>query len=368
MISVLFFIHDMGNGGAERVLVNLVNNIDRNKFQITVMSLFGGGANERLLLPHVCYRSVFRKTFPGNSHVMKLLTPAQLHRMLISEYYDIEIAYLEGPSSRVISGCRNAKTRTVNWVHVEQGTPHTAARSFRTYGEAESCYNSFDKTICVSKTVQEDFTGLFRITHPCNVLYNTVDSRYIRERSVESVDGFDQDMIKLISVGTLKDVKGFDRLLRIAKKLRSEDEIFRLYILGEGPKRKEYEQYICKNQLENVVTLLGHHNNPYKYVKNSDLFICSSYREGFSTAVTESLIVGTPVVSTCCSGANELLGYHNEYGLVVENTEEDLYMGIKTMIHDHTLRKEYAKKASERGTQFSTENTVKAVEEMLMSL
>ncbi len=67
-------------------------------------------------------------------------------------------------------------------------------------------------------------------------------------------------------------------------------------------------------------------------MKNCDLYVCSSRKEGFSTAVTEALIVGTPVISTKCSGAVELLGEHDEYGVVVENDEEALYEGLKELL------------------------------------
>ena len=75
MIKILFLIHDLGHGGAEKVLVNLVNNMDPEKFDITVMALFGGGVNEQFLKPHIRYQTVFSRTFRGNSHLMKLLPP-----------------------------------------------------------------------------------------------------------------------------------------------------------------------------------------------------------------------------------------------------------------------------------------------------
>ena len=95
------------------------------------------------------------------------------------------------------------------------------------------------------------------------------------------------------------------------------------------------------------------------------MFICSSYREGFSNAVTESLIVGTPVVSTRCSGAEELLGYNDEYGIVTDNDEEALYEGIKRMVTTPGLLQHYKEQAEIRGKKFSTEDTVRAVEDML---
>ena len=97
----------------------------------------------------------------------------------------------------------------------------------------------------------------------------------------------------------------------------------------------------------------------------ADLYVCSSRREGFSTAVTEALIVGTPVVSTDCSGARELLGDNDEYGLVVENSEEGVYQGMKRMLSNPPLLAHYKEKAKERGAFFHKEKTVRAVEDML---
>ena len=141
-----------------------------------------------------------------------------------------------------------------------------------------------------------------------------------------------------------------------------------IYILGIGEEKEKYEKYLTENNLTDTFTFLGYRDNPYKYVKKADLYVCSSRREGFSTAVTEALIVGTPVVSTNCSGAYELLGENNEYGIVTENNEDALYEGIKKMLTTPDLLEAYAVKAKERGKAFSTEKTVKAVEEMLENL
>ena len=162
--------------------------------------------------------------------------------------------------------------------------------------------------------------------------------------------------------------KGYDRLINVHKKLIDEGIIHHIYILGTGDQEEMLAQRIKQYNLSKTFHLLGFTDNPYKYVKAADMFICSSRREGFSTAVTESLIVGTPVVSTCCSGAYELLGYNNEYGIVTENSEEGIYNGLKRMLDDSALRENYAKQAAIRGQKFSTEKTVAAVEEMFESL
>lgn len=369
MRKVLFLIHDLGQGGAEKVLVNLVNNMDRSKFDISVTVLFGGGVNEQFLSSDIHFHAVFPKVFPGNSKIMKLLTPRQLHRLCVREHYDIEISYLEGPSARVISGCGDAYTKLVSWIHVEQHTMAKVAAPFRNAQEAVSCYNRFHQTICVSEYVREDFCKILSFQKPCRVLYNTVESDRILEQSREPARELDcNDRIRLVAVGTLKESKGYDRMLRIIKRLKEAHYPVHLYILGIGPQGQALEKYVQENGLEDFVTFLGYRTNPYPYVSQCDLFICASHAEGFSTAATEALILGTPVCTVEVSGMKEMLGQQDEYGIVTENSEEALYQGIRQLLDDPALLAHYRQAANVRGRHFGKERTVRAVEEMLLCL
>ena len=369
-LKILFLIHDLGPGGAEKVLVNLVNNLDPEKFDITVMALFGGGVNEQFLKPHIHYVSCFRRMPPGNSHLMKFLSPRQLHRWLIRDKYDIEVSYLEGPSARIISGCPHAETKLVSWIHVEQHTKAVAAKAFRSYGESAACYRRFHQTVCVSEYVKQDFLNLYPQAGPVCVLYNTNETGQILEKMQEDVEPgiFREGEIRLCGVGKLMPIKGFDRIARIHKRLRDEGYPVHTYILGDGPERPRLEAYIAENDLADTVTLLGYQTNPYKYVSRCDLFLCASTAEGFSTAATEALIVGTPVCTVDVSGMKEMLGENNEYGIVTKNSEDALYQGIKMLLDNPSLLAHYKKMAAERGKAFRTEETVHAVEQMLLDL
>ena len=368
MIKILFLIHDLGQGGAEKVLVNLVNNLDRNKFDISVTVLFGGGVNEQLLNPDVHFHAVFPRMIPANTYWMKLLSPQQLHRMCVKDTYDIEISYLEGPSARIISGIESGKTKRICWIHSNHFSLREIAASFCSSKEAIDCYQKFDQIICVSQFMKDNFCQWFPLKDKCNVLYNTVDSNKVLSLANEPVDILHDEIPKLVAVGTLKQVKGFDRLLRIANKLKEAGMMFHLYLLGDGPLKRGLKAQIEADGLQKVVSMPGYQMNPYKYVSKCDLFVCSSYSEGFSTAATEALIVGTPVCTVDVSGMKEMLGEHDEYGVVTENTEEALYEGIKKLLDDPELLAHYKKQASERGKMFSKEKTVQAVEDMLEEL
>lgn len=368
--KILFLIHDLAHGGAEKVLVNLVNNMDKTKYDITVMTLFDVGVNRQYLKKNIRYRYCFKKMFRGNSHIMKVWSPEQLHHKFIKEHYDIEVAYLEGPCARIISGCSDQSTKLISWIHIEQHTQSKVAASFRNYSEAERCYNRFDKIVCVSETVKQDFTSLIDLKNTPCVLYNTNESNEIIRQSKEEVNdaNFSDSEIKLIVVGKLIKVKGVDRLLKIIYRLRQEKYPVHLFVLGVGAEEDNLRKYVRDHMLQKQVDFLGYQTNPYKYVAKCDLFVCGSHAEGFSTAATEALIVGTPVCTVEVSGMKEMLGYNNEFGIVTKNDDEALYMGIKHLLDDKELLLYYKIKAEERGRTFSTENTVRAVEKMLESL
>lgn len=370
MKKVLFFIHDLGIGGAEKVLVNLVNNMDKSCFDITVQSLFGGGVNEQFLNTNIKYRVCFKKSFPGNSHYLKLFKPETLYKRFVKEHYDIVVSFLEGSCARIVSGCNDNNTKTVSWIHCKINDYRTAAIGFRSFSEAKRCYFHFDNTVCVSKWVKNYFTELFNFNKPIEVLYNTNESSQIIKRSNEEIHEavFSRGVVNICSSGKIAKVKAFDRLARIHKRLISEGINNRVYIMGIGSEKKAIENYLSDNGLTKSFIFLGYQMNPYKFIRKCDLYVCSSLSEGFSTSVTESLIVGTPVVTTLCSGMQELLGENNEYGIITENNEDSLYEGIKKMIVTPGLLEYYSDRAKERGKDFSTEKTVKAVEEMLNNI
>lgn len=368
--KILFFMPNLMHGGAERVLLNLVNHMNADKFEITVQTMFDVGIYKDQLAPGVRYIGGFPWYFHGNTKVFKIFSPEQLFMLYIKEDYDIVVSYLEGPSARVVGGGPvNKNTKLVCWIHGEQETRARAEYVFRSGIEAEKCYKRFDRIVCVSETVKNDFMRLFPDAAKPVVLYNTVESERIRKKSKESITdvSFSKDEINLISVAKLQQVKGYDRLLNVLSRLREQDSTipFHLYLLGIGEEKENLERQAYRLGLADRVSFLGFKENPYKYVKAADLYVCSSRREGFSTAVTEALIVGTPVVSTRCSGAEELLGPQNEYGIVTDNDEDSLYLGIKRMISDRQMLAAYREKARERGAMFSTEETVHAVEKML---
>ncbi len=370
MKKLLFLIHDLGQGGAEKVLVNLVNNLDPARYDITVMTLFDCGENRAFLAPHIRYRCWMRRMLPGNSHVMKLLSPQMLHRLIVRERYDVEIAYLEGPCARVISGGEDPSVKKLAWIHIQLDTKKKAAVGFRSVREARACYGRFDRIVSVSREVEDIFRRSLAVDGEYGVLYNTNQSAQILAAAQESAGDtrFPPAAVKLVGVGKLLESKGFGRLLPMVAKLCGKGHDLRLYLLGEGPLRGELEAQARALKIADRVSFLGYQTNPYKYIAKCDLFVCASRAEGFSTAATEALILGVPVCTVRVSGMTEMLGQNNEYGIVTENTDEALFRALERLVEAPELLAHYKKQAQIRGKAFSTEESVRAVEEMLSTL
>jgi glycosyltransferase, group 1 family len=367
---ILFFIPTLMNGGAERVLTNLVNNLDESKYDISVKTIMNEGRYRSQLKSHIHYTYVFGRLIYGTSLFFTLFSPRFLFKWLIGNKYDIVVSYLEGPTSRIVSGCTSSKTKIVSWIHIELNDYKQFSNGFRSYKEAVECYNKMDCIVCVSNTVKEAFCK-----HPIQhekvvVKYNTNETEVIKwmaKEQVQDVD-FNSKYFNICSVAKIVKTKGYDRLARIHKRLLNEGYNIHTYILGEGDQREVIERYLQENECLESFVFLGYRENPYKYVSKCDLYVCSSLREGFSTAVTEALVMGIPAISTNCSGAYELLGYNNEYGIVTSNDEESLYKGIKLLLDSPLLLANYREKSLFRGNKFEKKITVSEIEALFEKL
>ena len=372
MKKVLFFIPSLAGGGAEKVLTNLVNNIDLDKFDITVLSLFNYGIHKKNLRKEIEYKFIFKRVFRGNVKILRFFSPKFLYNKMIGEGYDVVISYLEGPTMRIVSGSTNKQTKIINWIHNEYHDLNKLLKIYKNIKELKDSFKKYDKTVFVAKTAKNALIPLIPDIAKKNcVIYNTIDKEKIIRKSLEKIEdvSYDKNFINLISVGRFVYQKAFDRLIRITKKIIDESQLsIRLYLLGKGNLETKYNKLIYQLNLTNNVFMLGYKENPYKYIRGADFFVCSSMHEGFSTVVTESLLVETPVITTNCSGMEELLGKNNEYGLITNNDEISLYEGIRNLLQDEDEIQRLTTATKERGKFFDKEKAVHNVEELILKL
>jgi glycosyltransferase involved in cell wall biosynthesis len=226
-----------------------------------------------------------------------------------------------------------------------------------------SCYRKFDTIVSVSKSVGSAIKTLFPdISNPFTI-YNGIDSDRIRELSERQ--SFLQDQsFTFVTCGRLVPQKGFDRLIEASYRLHKEGFLFKVVVIGEGKERKELENSLTKKDLSNTVVLLGYKDNPYPIFKQSSCYICSSRTEGLPLVILEAMTLGIPVVSTDCSGPNEIIG-NSEFGLLVSNDTDGIYEGMKLLLSDKGLLNHYHLKSLERYRSFDVHNWMIAVDKLL---
>ena len=363
MRKILFFIESLEGGGAEKVLCNLVNAMDQTRFDITVQTLWKTDA-ARFLKPGIRYRYCYAAKNRFNSFRSRLEAADGLtYPLHIKGHYAIEVAYLEFGSTKIMAASTNRKALKLAWVHCDLMKKLSDPAAF--VEKAGDWYRSFDRVICVSQTARHSFVSLFGMEDKTAVLYNTVNDAEIREKSLQAGTlPLEKRRFTVLSVGRLSEEKQFGRLLSVHRRLLEAGLPHDLWILGEGDQRPVLEVYIAENGLSDSVRLPGFCSNPYPYMAQADLLVCSSRYEGFSTFITEGLILGRPIVTTDCSGMQELLG-DSQYGLITENSEEGLYKGLKDLLANPERLGDYALAAKARGSAFSTGTLVKKTESFL---
>ena len=377
MKKILIFVDSLNEGGVYKVLLDLLENINKEKYDITVMTLYNQGAYIDEVRKYVKYKYCFNiPAANDNSLKSKLyrkywggmlrLPESFMYRWFVKEKYDIEIAFMHGWSTKFISGSNNQHSKKIAWVHVDLVTWNRVDGVFKNLEHHKKVYSKFDEVICVSKIVKEGVEKKYGVKN-AKVIYNPINREKILKLSNENIEDIKlSNKYKLISVGRLSEEKGYDRLLRVFKNLKSDGLNIELILVGSGDKYNELNKYILENNLTNDVTLLGFKDNPYKYLRASDLFICSSISEGFSLVIGEAMAVGVPVISVDCQGPNEVLDF-GKYGKLVNNNEDDLYNGVKEIINDKLMYEKYKIKASERGKMFSINKFIKEVENLIDS-
>jgi len=366
--KILFFHFDLQPGGAERVLVNLVNNLDPDKYNITVQTIFGQGALKDAFAPHINLRSLFKcKSFGGTRQLFKLFSPETLHRLLIRERYDIEIAFLEQIPTRIIGGCHIKGTKKFTWLHNTANPDRKLAIAARSWEEFLKTYSSFDKIAFVSEGARDSFYRHYPAMTPGSVVHNVVESDIIKAKAMEKITDLtlDKDKLNLCSVGRICGQKGYDRLFRCLERVsKQSNRSWHLYLIGEGAEHDSLVEQATEEGIIDNITFVGFRDNPYKYVSKMDLFVCSSNFEGYSTAVTESIIVGTPVITTDCSGMSEIFGNTNS-GMIVENNEDALTSGLIQIFDNNQILYEMKIAAEERSFFYSKESCIKQFENFI---
>ena len=292
--------------------------------------------------------------------------PAQLYKYYVGdERFDVEIAFFRGLSVKIVSGSSNENAVRLAWVHNDFRRVKGFQNNFKNMREVFDAYSRFDRVVCVSNEASDGFREVVGDTGNLAVIYNLLPAERIKALALgEAFYKIKRAPLHAVVVARLSDrAKGQLRLIGAVSRLRSEGIDISLSIVGGGEDFEAISRAVRDNRAEDCIELHGQQRNPYPYIKNADLLICSSYYEGFNLTVAEALILGVPVLSTKCTGPCEILG-NGRYGMIVENSAEGLYNGLKQLAENPALLAEYREKTKLRQSFFDENKLLRQITDL----
>ncbi len=342
MKKILITQSNLTIGGIQRVLVNLLNMLDYDKYQVDLVLYEKKGDLLSLIPSQVNVISIKEKYNLRLSKLKRLLIEffgraiyfKFLYKDLVNEKkYDIAIAFDGYVSfSDYYAAYANAGKKII-WIHSDYKNRSKFQPVFKLrLWSMHKKYKLFNKIVAVSKNAMNNFASIYpQYKDKLTYLWNLVDQNRIDKGTEErQLIKFDKNTFNIIAIGSIRPVKGFDRLILVQEKLKRNGYNTKLYIVGDGPDRFRIEKLITELRISDRVILTGQMANPYNLLKQADLFVISSRYEGFGLVLLESLYLGIPIVVPKISGAYEIAKNIAPKGsaIITENSIEGLYNGI----------------------------------------
>ncbi len=336
MKKVLFVIGSLQVGGAETVMVDLVNNIYK-EFDITVLLIEKRGELLNTINPEIKLKYITKSKEFCNNFISAIYNKVKLsllyrylskkkwyinriYNKILKENYDTEISFLAGIPGDIVSQSPNKFSKKIAWIHscVNKDNP-------RLYNKYLTYTKNFNTIVAVSQGSMEKFKETYpQCSSNIVLIHNFIDTNKIMNKAnLKCNIVFAKNKLNCLSLGRLSPEKGFDRIINIAKKY--EDTID-FYIGGFGPQKDELENEIKTKNIKNVF-LLGLLENPYPYLKNADFFLLSSRSEAYPTVVIEAMVLNKFIIATDVAGVKEILEeYDNK--IIVKNEDSAIPIGL----------------------------------------
>ncbi len=359
---ILFVVDERKLGGVSIVLENILNKLDLKRFNVTVLVLHNNGTRLSNLRPEikVIYGpksldmvdlGIKELILSGNiiGAVKKLCLACLMKLGKAHKYlrkirksmelgtYDVEVAFKAGICSIfVASGDSKYK---INWVHEDYKTYNMTKRYEKYF---KIIFNAFDKHIIVSEDAAKSFNEIYGFKNRTEVIENYIDEVGIIERAkIEPDITVSNRKLNVVTLGRFCYEKGFDRIITALAKLR-DDEVkidkIKVYILGYGKEQSKLNRMIEEANLKDyiqIVTMNELDNNPYSFMKRCNMYIMPSRSESFGMVRIEALILGLPVITTNVANTNRMI--NKETGIVVDNTDDGVYKGLKAVLTNEEL-------------------------------
>lgn len=348
MKKIVFGITGLTLGGAERTLVDIANRLCY-RYEVTIFCLYAGGELEKELsskikVIHICKKRYDElNKFEQKYMVLKILFSTKfLYKTYIWRKFDKEIAFLEGPITRIFSVGKDKK-RKIAWVHndISKVFGKSSKSKLKAFVD-KFIYKKYGTLVFVSNDNLKKFESKYKTKNDKKVIYNFIETYEVLKKSNSKVDvDFDEKTTNFVSVCRLVEQKAVDRLINVHSKLIENGLIHNFYIIGDGPKKAELESLIKEKNVQATFHLLGKKENPYPYIKEADYFCLLTYFEGYPMVLEEAKILDKYILITDTAARETVENYNKSK--IFENTEEGIYEGLKNILmnNGNNLKKEH---------------------------
>ncbi|MFH1881982.1 MAG: glycosyltransferase [Planctomycetota bacterium] len=368
--ALLFIAPNLGGGGAERALVNIVNHLDRAHFRPHLALFQCEGVFLRELASDVPVHEI-QPTERG--FMRRNWVRAKALRRLYKEVQPALIMSILWQANAVTLLAAGLWRFPIPIVINEQTAPQASLRSDPRrrllWPIASRLYCRTSHIVFISQGIAAEVVGRLPIApERISVIHNPVFIHQVVERARQTVNFRAPNTPAVLAIGRLVPLKNYPLLLHAIALVRQQQNVG-LYILGEGPERAIIENLAATLGISTQVHLLGFQSNPYPYLAQADLFALSSDHEGFGNVLVEAMSLGIPVVATDCPyGPREILA-DGKYGLLVPpNDEQALAEAILSLLREPDTRRRLGRKAKKRAEDFSVEKIIPQYEQLFLDL
>lgn len=330
--DLLFASYSLEIGGIEKALQNLVNRIDKNKYNVTIVLEEKRGE----LLNKIDNNIIVKEVKVNNNKnilVRKTINylNKQIYKIFNYKNYDFSCCYAtySKSSSKIALVSSNN-----NYLYVHSNYRHLYNNEeFKKFFD-ERNINSYRRLIFVSKESKEGFIELYKeYINKCIVINNFIDIDTIKKLSTKEKIKRSKNKL-LVFIGRLDDSsKKLSRQIKLVKEISNLD----LWIVGDGPDREKYEEEVKEYNLNNRITFFGSKSNPYPYMKEADYVILTSDYEGFPVTYLEALCLNKSIITTIPT-SDEYLNIE-DYAYIISKDKSKMIKEVKRILDSKEEKK-----------------------------
>lgn len=327
--KLLFTAYSLNVGGIETALINLVNRINLDKYQIEILlekkeGIFLDKVKEEITVKEY-------KVYDNRNIMIRKflnLTKRLLFTLINYHTYDFSCCY----ATYSLSGSKLAKIASKNnafYVHNNYKDLYKDEKKEKEFFDNREI-EKFGHIIFVSNEYQKEFLRLYpNLKNKVLVLNNFIDTKSILEKSKEEVkEKKSKDKKLFVFVGRLDDdAKKVGRAILLTKEIKEME----LWLVGDGPDRKKYEDLVKKERVVSRVKFLGKQKNPYPYMKMADYVLMTSDYEGFPVIYLEAITLQRPLITTI-DVSDDKLNIGKDYATIISKDQKEMTKQVKEIL------------------------------------